>query len=579
MNLDSAKLFYVNNYEEIQHLQDSINYEAEWNFSLAEIMSSKSFDSSIVYYDKALNLFNESKSYNRMAWANYKKAIPLFYLDRRKEAIRILNHAIDLNNNEPDTLNLAGVYSLLGVIYNSVGQPGKAIKVNKKASKFLKHMKRYAILGGTYSNISNRYYDLGLYKEALKYLIKADSICKQVECSNTYYAKNWINLGRVYKTLEMIDSSDYYYQKVQKDSAADNSILLTLYRNWSRDKLEIDPKLAIEYAQKYASINSHKGLNNSINLNLVLGRAYGNKRASEEAKQYLLTARRDALEINDLAYVVEIDKVLAKQYLLSNDPESAIKYLEESITNNLSLRQNGLAAIKNLSDDVFKNYRLVIQKDQEIKLLKIKNSKKFINLIIFSCLAFMAIILGIIYAKLKANQLEQKIITQNQNLNSIKKEKLKQEKEQILIDLSIKEKEIEDAKSQILEKNELIETLAKGTLSSNVDPSPAVLSSLSQEIETLKNTQSDWNEFSKRFDDLHDNFLNKLASLYPKLNDKEKRLCALLKMNLNSKEIASLLNINHGSVNTARYRLRKKLNIQDKTILKFFQEFNEKVNA
>jgi DNA-binding CsgD family transcriptional regulator len=70
-----------------------------------------------------------------------------------------------------------------------------------------------------------------------------------------------------------------------------------------------------------------------------------------------------------------------------------------------------------------------------------------------------------------------------------------------------------------------------------------------------------WKTFSSHFDEAHSNFLKKLKKEHEILTPPDLQLCAFLKMNLSSKEIASLLNISLRSVEVKRYRLRKKLDL------------------
>ncbi|WP_219007826.1 two-component regulator propeller domain-containing protein [Aquimarina litoralis] len=70
--------------------------------------------------------------------------------------------------------------------------------------------------------------------------------------------------------------------------------------------------------------------------------------------------------------------------------------------------------------------------------------------------------------------------------------------------------------------------------------------------------------FEINFDKSHQEFYEKLSKNYPNLTSKDLRLCAYLKMNLSSKEIAPLLGISSQSVDVSRHRLRKKLNLDSK---------------
>ena len=73
--------------------------------------------------------------------------------------------------------------------------------------------------------------------------------------------------------------------------------------------------------------------------------------------------------------------------------------------------------------------------------------------------------------------------------------------------------------------------------------------------------EHDWETFQKLFDQAHENFFKSLKDAYPSLTTSDLRLCAYIRMNLSSKEIAPLLNITVRGVEERRYRLRKRLNL------------------
>lgn len=73
--------------------------------------------------------------------------------------------------------------------------------------------------------------------------------------------------------------------------------------------------------------------------------------------------------------------------------------------------------------------------------------------------------------------------------------------------------------------------------------------------------EDDWHQFSVHFDEVNNKFLKKIKQQYPQLTTSDLKLCAYLKMNLSTKELAPLLNISIRGVETGRYRLRRKLNI------------------
>jgi DNA-binding CsgD family transcriptional regulator len=87
-------------------------------------------------------------------------------------------------------------------------------------------------------------------------------------------------------------------------------------------------------------------------------------------------------------------------------------------------------------------------------------------------------------------------------------------------------------------------------------------------------SEDDWLVFESHFDQAHENFFRRLKSEYPALTPSDLKLCAYLRLNLATKEIAPLLNISVRGVEIRRYRLRKKLELpQEKNLVEFMMEF------
>ena len=84
-----------------------------------------------------------------------------------------------------------------------------------------------------------------------------------------------------------------------------------------------------------------------------------------------------------------------------------------------------------------------------------------------------------------------------------------------------------------------------------------IIARINKEVDSNKQREV----FEKVFDEVHEEFLDRLKSKYPALTPTELRLCAFLKMNISTKEIAPLMNISVRGVEICRYRVRKKLGI------------------
>ncbi|NDV94029.1 hypothetical protein D0T84_03735 [Dysgonomonas sp. 521] len=119
--------------------------------------------------------------------------------------------------------------------------------------------------------------------------------------------------------------------------------------------------------------------------------------------------------------------------------------------------------------------------------------------------------------------------------------------------------------SFIIQKNELILKIKAIIDDFSSRNKSSALIPLSQKINALlnnnMNTEEDWKTFLLKFEEKHTGFFKKMKTLYPQLTNSDLRLCACLKLNLETKEIASLMNLSIRAVENSRYRLRKKLNI------------------
>ena len=117
----------------------------------------------------------------------------------------------------------------------------------------------------------------------------------------------------------------------------------------------------------------------------------------------------------------------------------------------------------------------------------------------------------------------------------------------------------------LVKKGELL-TKIRGELShvmKGFDNSQAV-TDLKKMIKSLSeddNMDKEWENFTNHFDKVHSDFVVGLKEKHPTITGNELKLCAYLRMNLSTKEIAQLMNISIRGVEVSRYRLRKKLEL------------------
>lgn len=151
------------------------------------------------------------------------------------------------------------------------------------------------------------------------------------------------------------------------------------------------------------------------------------------------------------------------------------------------------------------------------------------------------------YKKLHAH----KQLENEQLIIKIKNEKLNQ-------DIESKNRELAISTMSIIKKNEVLNSIQKELKKDRQNDNNAAL----KLIDVNLNDTKDWSFFEKAFNNADKDFLDKVKQAHPDLSPNDLRFCAYLRLNLSSKEIAPLLNISIKSVETKRYRLRKKLGLE-----------------
>jgi ligand-binding sensor domain-containing protein len=190
-------------------------------------------------------------------------------------------------------------------------------------------------------------------------------------------------------------------------------------------------------------------------------------------------------------------------------------------------------------------------------------------------------------------------------LKAEKERQLKEQQAQFQIEQAQKEKELAELKSDhlqvrlkqkaseladstmnLIRKNEMLQDIdtSMDELSDSVKREEAKLvinkkiKDIRRGIQTNMNDDSNWKKFEENFNLVYDNFMQKLIDHFPDLKMGDRKLCAYLKMGLSSKEMAALLNTSVRSIETARYRLRKKLNMeQGENLTDFIQALDKKM--
>ena len=187
----------------------------------------------------------------------------------------------------------------------------------------------------------------------------------------------------------------------------------------------------------------------------------------------------------------------------------------------------------------------------------------------------------------RARREQERQLREQQAQFQIKEEKRRKElaelrNNQLEVELKHKSSELADSIMNLVRKNDMIQEIdaLMQELSDTVkhEERKAIvtkkISDIRRGIRMNMSDDDNWEKFIENFNMVYDNFMKELTARYPDLKKNDLKLCAYLRMGLSSKEMASLLNTSVRSIETARYRLRRKLNLdQGDNLTTFIQRF------
>ncbi|OJJ20450.1 hypothetical protein BKI52_18500 [marine bacterium AO1-C] len=147
----------------------------------------------------------------------------------------------------------------------------------------------------------------------------------------------------------------------------------------------------------------------------------------------------------------------------------------------------------------------------------------------------------------------------------------KREKELMQSVIDHKDRELSSIMVQVVQKNKLLANIQqKLDQVSTMYTAATPLQSLSKTIRENLQSDSDWEKFKLHFEQVHPNFFTHLKNEFGSLTANDLKLCAYLRINLTNKDIGQLLNISYKGVETAYYRIKKKLKLSAQEKLRDF---------
>lgn len=485
--------------------------------------------------------------------------------DNDTTALKLFGEAYDLANKNNDAVGRADALLKLGIasygssISNGMKYATQSLNVfdeleNKNPTIAKLGRSKCLILIATIKAREEKFSEaVSITKEALATCILLNDTSSSIGLANNL-------LGSVYSKLNKIDSSDYYFYEALKSRVAHNETTYLPIAYVKVGEIELrkgNLDLSLTYLNKALAISdSTQNRQGKISVLIALSNFYFSERNYIKTESILLNAQKIALSISDKSYYIKVLtqlKNLKKHQGFFADAlllEEKIVDLKESVSNSEK-------------DHLTKSLEVqfgLSEKERELNLIKKeKDITKLTNYLLFGIIGFGSIIaIGFIVFLKRINKRDKQILEAKAALMKILEEQKILKEKQLCNEIEFKESQLSAMTLQMIQKNELMQELKEKleTISNN-----KMDSSVSKIINKGLNQDKEWTDFNTHFESINKNFYARIKQAFPGISPNEMKICALIKMNLSSKEMASILNISPDSVKTARYRLRKKLNL------------------
>jgi tetratricopeptide (TPR) repeat protein len=481
--------------------------------------------------------------------------------NRYPQGLRLMQESLELSLAGGFESQAASMYCNIGNIYTEWGDYAQAIDNYQKALEIDRRLDDPLQIATDLNNIGKVYEQWTKFDEAVRYYKESLGLARAAG-NQAMVAIRLNNIAIVYKEWEKFpEALDYFNQALEIERGLGNMekvgrrltyIAATYLASGSHDK-------CLLYLNQASPLVMSSGQEDDLSrFYNIFGKYYlatGNyKRAVETFLQSQQTALKNNLKPLQMANL----KSLAEAYERSGNPVAALETYKKFVATRDS--------VFNAESDVrlaefqarFENEKMRLENETLKKDARLKRDIYLLSGL--ATLALVLILIGVIVIlQLKARNARQL------------KQMAEQETARLEMELELRNKELTCNAMSIIRKNESVAEMI-GTLEKAIqEGQPAGM--VKDLLEKIRNgeRESSWKEFEVRFTNVHQEFYSKLNGLYPELTPNERKLCAFLRLNMTTKDIASITHQSIHSINVARTRLRRKLNLanSDENLINF----------
>lgn len=476
-----------------------------------------------------------------MMEAIINKAKIYHYSGNNKRAMKIYMDALPYAEKTKDTLKAGILYSLIANVYMDIEQVDKGKEYYRKAIQKLKSKDSTRTYADLLNNYGIVFFDEGRYDSALVYYNQALD---------------------VYRNIGQTDAIGAGYQNI--------GITHVLMKN---------SKTGLNYLHRALDIFNQQELpNDKASVLVDFGRAFIETQQFDSATYYLNRALNISEEIGNTYYKKQSLFLLYQLNEKKNNYSSALHFFKEYTAftdsiDNLTMKEN-IQELEMKYKTAEHEKEIIRLKDKDI--LDKTQKRLLIVVILGLILAF-----GLILTNLLIRRKKDKVIQQQKQLVHLKEkaltkaelERRQAHEKQLETELEFKTKQLVTHTLTMMQKNKLLQDITNDINCKINSPDCKSQEAMTEVKKSLKqglNVDNDWDMFKLYFEQINEDFFEKLKAINPNLTGNDYRLCALIKLNMTIKEMASVLNISPDSLKNGRYRLKKKLKLKPGTELNTF---------
>ncbi|WP_165395217.1 tetratricopeptide repeat protein [Flagellimonas allohymeniacidonis] len=457
------------------------------------------------------------------------------------------------------------------------------------------------------NNLARPLVEQGKYEKALTNSIKALKINEILGEDKSMIIGNYMAIGNIHSVMGSFDKSLEYY-KMAENIALDEGLTFRLAQvrhNIGSNMMWLKRnKDAIDYFEQ--NLAFFEEAKNQLRIAITLtsmGANYFEMDSIAKAKPCFERSLRIAEKLGNPEGAAHNARNLGRIAMKENNPKKALNYYTIGMNTSLKTNSNGILAAdyNNISSAYlamsdYKNAYHYFEKHKKLSdsLLNVENTKKLNELEIQyqtekreAEIALQDEEIKTLNEKAKVDKLTKGIYAGGMASalalsgllvfgfrQRIKKNQIAREKQEEIYkqEIAHKKKELASQTLHLVQKNTFIQELMENLQNIKNDPERFKVE-FRRIVMLLKKenaSDKDWEVFKTYFAEVHNDFDQKLKTLYPDISEKEIRLAAFLRMNLTTKEIAATLNVLPDSILKSKYRLKKKLGLDKETDLTSF---------